>query len=226
LNQVLAQVSVSESIKAILTKEQQAMLNRDFSKWSSHWVNDGSIYYLKAIDGFEFHSSKALSNHFQKWMTNKKTSTSRLEQGNFEMQFNPDSTEAFISFQQNLVSPASIYYPDSNNRSFEIRTVKKIDEDWKIKRAISISHYHESDLPTAELFLNRSAFILFEQGKLEAAIAVSKSIVEAFPNSGTGYSLLIFLYKQSGDEISMKETAKAALKVFPDEVAFEALIKN
>lgn len=215
---LVAQETEVSQIRDLLIKESEAYHKGDVASWKSTWNLNGDISYLITIDGQIINTVDSL-NKFISAKLQKRTIVNAPELEITDLNCIIKGGQAYVTFiktQKRANSDINSF--ESEQKSFETRSLTKVGNQWKIYTAMSSSFYHESSLPMVELFLGRSAWILFENGKINESIEVANAYIKTFPESISGFSTLAYLYLENNDVEKALTALEKALEINPQEM--------
>lgn len=225
-----SQMDEELKLQEVIENERKAYFLGDFDSWKGFWDLENSISYLITIDGERFSDGDSLSLFVgNKILKRKPDFTPKVTFS--EMLFLVNGDHAYATFVQSLgFTKTGISGFSDESKSFETRSLRKVNGSWKIYAGVSSAFCHETTLPMAELFLGRSTWILFEQGKTIESIEVAKAYTNAFPESLSGWGTLTFLHEQNGNFSEAIEALNRAIQLAPDDTKLkswhERLIKG
>ncbi|MFO7826431.1 MAG: nuclear transport factor 2 family protein [Cyclobacterium sp.] len=125
-----AQSTEEAAIKAVLTAETTAYMNRDFEAWASHWDSSREVSFLVTNMGLRANNWEEISQNMKADMeTNSNPIQAKLETSDFDISLT--GNQAFAVYVQNMKAEGQEY------KTYEVRNLRKVNGQWKLAAMVS-----------------------------------------------------------------------------------------
>ncbi len=125
-----AQSPQEASIKEALAGETKAYMNRDYDAWAAHWDSSREVSFLVTGPGMRSNNWEEVSKMMKQDMeTNSEPMKATLETSDYVISVT--GNQAFVVYVQTMKSD------DGENKSYEIRNLRKVNGQWKLAAMVS-----------------------------------------------------------------------------------------
>lgn len=127
-----AQSAEEAAIKAALSAETTAYMNRDYDAWASHWDSSREVSFLVTNMGMRENNWDKISSNMKADMENNSNPfQATLETSDFDISVT--GKQAFVVYVQNMKADGQEY------KTYEVRNLRKVKGQWKLAAMISSS---------------------------------------------------------------------------------------
>ncbi|WP_162339653.1 YybH family protein [Cyclobacterium salsum] len=129
---VYAQSPEETAIKSTLSAETTAYMNRDYDAWAAHWDGSREVSFLVTNMEMRANSWEEISKAMKADMeANTTPIPATLETTDFDISVS--GNQAFVVYVQTMK------FDGQENKTYEIRNLRKINGQWKLAAMISSS---------------------------------------------------------------------------------------
>ena len=216
-----------EKIKEAIKAGTEAWRLGDLNKWADAyspesfvlWVNCGVNFYA------EYDNWKELYKMYKGVYKRRKGPLNRtVTQDNFKIRVIGDA--AFAVYDQTMVIERDDKTTTYKNR--EMRTLEKIDGEWKIifMGALAKSQYSDTTWTNTEDYINSLGYMMLAMKKPNEAAKLLKLNTEFFPNSANTWDSLGEAYMMAGENELAIENYQKSLELNPDNKSAKRMLKK
>lgn len=201
--------SAEAAIKQVCLKDTEAYIKRDFEAWKSVWHQVDNASMLITGEGYNLKGWKAIEEAMKDYyINNPAPSKDILSNANYV--FNIQGDQAFLSCEQTMTSAETVGGKTRSWKTYEVRSMIKVDGQWKIYNQVTSPLTHEKSDQNVVDHLRLASQMLAQMGQMEAAAKIPKMTTEIYPKTPAGYwGMGFFAFAQKDKASAIKHLEKA-----------------